>query len=302
MNFDIIQFLEDLNIPYDNNKEWINIQCPFCLDTEYHLGIHLKLGSINCWKCGTHKLPELIKEFTEKNPYEIIKKYKKGTNEYGKTTTTSGYSQTHQQNKRHKSKDNEYRQISLPIGIYDLTARHRRYLTDREFDPEELEKDWRVSKGTEGIGDYKFRIIIPIYHEGELVSYQGRDITGKQKDKYKTCYDTNIKNYLYGLDYVSYDKVIITEGVTDVWRLGKGNAVATFGINFTMKQVRLILKRKFKKIGLLFDKGENAQQQALILSSCLEAFGIDTHILELPKHSKDPADLSKEQVKKIINF
>ncbi len=73
MNFDIIQFLEDHNIPYDNNKEWINIQCPFCTDTEEHLGIHLKQGSINCWKCGTHKLPELIKEFTEKNPYEIIK-------------------------------------------------------------------------------------------------------------------------------------------------------------------------------------------------------------------------------------
>ncbi len=193
----------------------------------------------------------------------------------------------------------------MPIGIYDLTTRHRRYLTDRGFDPEELEKDWGVSKGTEGIGDYKFRIIIPIYHEGELVSYQGRDITGKQKDKYKTCYDTNIKNYLYGLDYVTNDKVIITEGVTDVWRLGKGNAVATFGINFTMKQVRLIIRpiinKRIKRVGILFDDGEEAHQQALILQACLHNFIPDIYVLDLPEN-KDPAELNKEQVEKIINF
>jgi len=303
MNFDIITFLEDLDIPYTYSSEWINMQCPFCHDAGEHIGIHLEKGSINCWKCGTHKLPKLIKEFeTDKNPYEIIKKYKKGKNEESICSTqTQTYQQNKAENERNNNKVGRHRQISLPVGIYDFTKRHKRYLIDRRFNPKELSKDWRVSKGTEGIGDYKFRIIIPIYHEGKLVSFQGRDITGKQKDKYKTCHDTNIKNYLYGLDYVTNDKVIITEGVMDVWRLGKGNAVATFGINYTMKQVRLISNKRIKRVGILFDNGEDAYQQALKLQADLNNTNVDAYLLKLPEN-KDPAELNKEQIKKIINF
>ncbi len=104
------------------------------------------------------------------------------------------------------------------------------------------------------------------------------------------------------MDYIDKDKVIVVEGVTDVWRLGKGKAVATFGINFTQRQLNILVKRKFKKIGILFDNGQQAQEQADELKESLNCFNnIEAVKLKLPK-GKDPAKLSKKQLKNTLKF
>lgn len=135
--------------------------------------------------------------------------------------------------------------------------------------------------GTAHMGNYKQRIIAPIFYNGKMVSYQGRDITEKQI-KYKACSTEkeiiHHKHLLYNFDSVS-DKMIICEGVADVWRLGKG-AVCTFGVAYTKEQVLLILEKKIKKIWILFDNEVEAQKQAEKLAADIILHsGIDVEIL-----------------------
>lgn len=292
--FDFINFLDDFDIHYETvgkniSAGWIGIRCPFCDDPSSHLG--LELGGeqrINCLRCGGKSLINIITELIPDHRWlKILKQY---------STNTIDIQEVF---KGKEGRGEEVPECKLPEECFQLMTRHRKYLIDRGFNSIQLEREWNI-KGTSTIGNYKFRIIIPIYYENKLVSFQGRDITGRQKDKYKTCYGTTIKNYLYGMDYVTKDKIIVAEGVTDVWRLGKGNAVATFGIEFTRRQLNILVKRKFRKIGILFDNEPQAQEQADKLTESLNCFsGMKAIKLKLPK-GKDPARLSKKEIEKIF--
>ena len=56
-DFDIINYLENREIDYHKageknvGKGWININCPFCDDPSWHLGINLKSKFFNCYIC-----------------------------------------------------------------------------------------------------------------------------------------------------------------------------------------------------------------------------------------------------------
>jgi hypothetical protein len=157
---------------------------------------------------------------------------------------------------------------------------------------------WGICAGIES-GDYKYRLMIPVFYECQLVSFQGRDVTNKQKSKYKSCSNVNIKNYLYGLDHVMGDKVIIVEGVTDVWRLSAGNAVATFGIEFTLKQIKLLIEKGIKHVITFFDNEPQAQEAALKLRDTL--FMFDINCINFTLKERDPANLTEKEVDILLN-
>jgi DNA primase len=139
-------------------------------------------------------------------------------------------------------------------------------LQSRNFIPEVLKEKWKI-KGTGPIGDYKHRIIAPIYFNGVLVSYQGRDYTGKAERRYMACRKKDElihhKNILYGIDRAKGSKCILVEGITDVWRLGDG-AVGTFGIQYSDYQLVMLWER-FNEIYIMFDDDPQAIRRAKTL-------------------------------------
>ncbi len=90
------------------------------------------------------------------------------------------------------------------------------------------------------------RIIIPIKNmAGELVSWQGRDITGKSKVRYLFPSSFKGAQELYNIDAIpaSPDYLIITEGVFGAfgwYRAGIKNVVATFGKKISKFQVDVL--------------------------------------------------------------
>jgi len=303
MPFNILKFLNDYNISYsDSGKNcsegWVNIQCPICRDNSNHLGFDSKTGGFNCWK-GNHTLKEIISSLSNANIQQttkIISKYMSGPeilassplpNRSNKELTTS--------------------KCSLPPFSGPLTNLHKDYLKKRNFDPDLLEKRYNL-KGTNHLGDWKFRIIIPIDHNNIMVSYIGRDVTSKSNLRYKACpiEKTVIphKKTLYGIDEVKNDTVIIVEGIFDCWRLNQNNpgmAIALFGTQFTDDQILLIINN-FKKISILFDskeKDKNAPIQANKLASILLGFNKKVEILEEIKN--DPAEMNQKEVDSLIN-
>lgn len=293
----IKDLLSDYDIPYDEGSTknvqegWIGIQCPFCDDTSNHLGYNVEEDKgFNCWKCGYHSPVDTIKELlsvSRRRAYSLIKAY-------------GGQSISHEANKIVKV---GLKAHNLPPSTGELGSLHKRYLKSRGFDPEKIANIWGVM-GTGPFSkmdntDYKHRLVIPIFWDGMRVSFQTRDVTGKAGIKYITCPEEreiiHHKNIVYGLQEYLGDTGIVTEGVTDVWRLGT-NSCATFGINYTLKQVRVISKI-FKKVFIIFDNDKKARKQAEKLEAELKFRGTDAINITI---EDDPGSLSQEEADNLV--
>jgi hypothetical protein len=288
----IEQLLNDYNIPTSTGGKnwqqgWIQVCCPFCNDSGFHGGFNIAGNYYNCWKCGGHGVPDTIVNLLGIGLQESLRLIKQYKSESGQQTIIKKKAQA--------------KEIEWPANCHELQARHIKYLEDRKFNSSKIMWKWKI-KGTGPIGPYKFRIIIPIYFNGKLVSYQGRDITGRSDLRYKACpIEKEVihhKHIVYGIDHVTNKKAIIVEGVFDVWRLGYG-AVSTFGTEVTNEQVLLLASRLDVAYTLFDDK--NASKKADSLSNRLIALGVEVYEIE-DIGAEDPAELSDLEAKRLMKL
>lgn len=285
--FDAAQFCEDYNIEYwtegskNVSKGWINIQCPFCGDVSNHLGIELETGKCNCWKCGGKKLSDIVWHFTkDRNKQDIIDKY---SWLFAQPTIKSIIK----------------KKLNVP-GTRPLTIKYKEYLERRGFDPDYIEQKYDLRYG-EPYSKYEYRLIIPIYFQHEIVSFQTRRVFDDNSIRYKNCSnDTSIienKKVCYNIDNCKMNKAIALEGVTDVWRIGD-NSFATFGTSFTEEQLILIHK-KFDRIYWLYDPGQESLKKAKQAAYKLSATGLDIEIIQV-EGINDPGSMSESDVIHLI--
>ena len=152
------------------------------------------------------------------------------------------------------------------------------------------------------MGEYSHRLVIPVYLDGVLVSFQARDMTEKADVKYRSCPVERsvlpLKDTVYGLDDVG-DQVIIVEGVTDKWRMGT-DAVALFGKIPKEHQIKVLVERcKHKKVKILLD-GEG-QKEATNLFNILSDYIKVIVQIDL-EDDQEPDTLSQEDIDYIINY
>jgi hypothetical protein len=251
--FDALRFLSDHHIPHTTEgnrarRGWVQLNCPFCKGgvRGWDLGLNLTDGRCSCWRCGGKHVFQIIKALLRCGSEDAERTYKQYQNRHIAAPDTLSPSY------------NSDKTVVLPTGcrpLHDLT-RHQDYLVSRRFDPVLLEKNYDL-QGTGITGDYRFRVIAPIYFNGVLVSYQGRDITGlvDKNKRYKACAikdeALHHKHTLYGVDQANQDSCVIVEGITDQWRLGP-DSLATFGTGFTKEQATLLYQR-YERFFILFD-------------------------------------------------
>lgn len=276
---------------------WIQVECPFCIgNAGYHLGWCVQDEYFHCWRCGWHSMDEVVAELTAVKGFDL----KQLLSEYRTT------SKARSRSSKASTKGGADR-LKLPL-CGELCKPHIRYLESRGFDPVKLESLWGLM-GTKGIGRYKNRIIAPVHLNGTMVSYQGRDVTGKQELRYKACAIekevVHHKHTLYGIDHCK-DSIVVVEGISDVWRLGYG-AACTFGIKFTTSQLRMIASKKRRYV--LFDTQDpQAREQGKKLADMLALLPGLTEYIELgsthawinPKAGKDPGNLTQREANAIM--
>lgn len=286
--FDVKEFYQDYSIQgtEEGHKHcrpgWIQTPCPFCTGNPgVHLGFNYSGNFYSCWRCGFHSVLEVVQHFTGLYWH----KAKELLDEY----------QTVHSIKYTPGVVHNASTIKLPYGCTDLSTQHKQYLKKRGF-PLSIIRDWDLY-ASGPVGDYKHRIIAPIYYNNILVSYQGRDWTEKSGLKYKACAQENEiidhKNILYGLDYVKGPKCILVEGVTDAWRLGHG-AVACFGIKTKASQI-LLLAERFTEVAIMFDDDPQAIIQADTIGGELDLMGIGVTMCSI---KGDPGGLSQKKANK----
>jgi DNA primase len=91
------------------------------------------------------------------------------------------------------------------------------------------------------------RLIIPLFKQGKLIFYQGRDLSGQRQAKYLSVENAR-DNVLYGYDNI-YQKtdtpLYIVEGFFDAYVL---NGVAVLGSKMTQNQIRWINQTHREKV------------------------------------------------------
>jgi hypothetical protein len=295
-DFNIVSFLEDNDVYFrfsgkNVGKNYVGFRCPFCEGDGEHGGASLIHKGFSCWQCGeTASPPKLVKQILDcswAEAYDIVRKYldKETSPSWTITPTNKGRTQ---------------RPVHLPALTGPLTGPGGQYLASRGFDPGAIEAKYGV-KETGPLGDYKFRLIIPVYFNKRLVSFTSRDYTGKGEPKYKEQPINDaiipVKDSLYNFNSVK-DKLLIVEGPADVWRMGDG-AVALFGLKCTESQQVVLLqwwkhklkRSRRKKVVILLDPKTRRAADKLYFT--LTSFIRDLKIIEL--QGVDPAALTQEK-------
>jgi hypothetical protein len=289
---DFIRLLKDNNIDYRQEVDgWTNFNCPFHGNGQrgYKMGFNHAGGYLYCWTCGSHQLEKVFSELLQVSFYEA----KKILQDY--ETDTIIRSKLNKKVSKGKS-------IELPGGPIVQGDKFWRYISNRNYDPITLMDNYKISSGFI-VGEYSFRIIIPIFYQKKLVSFQARSIYSKEKCKeldilrYKNYPIelglVNIKHILYNLDNCLEDWLVIVEGVFDCWRLGPKNISATMGTSMSPEQINLLAKR-YKKVIFLFDNEKQAQDRARKYGEQLSALGVEVEIFN-PEFEHDPGDYAKDE-------
>jgi hypothetical protein len=298
--FDIFRFVSQYHIPHKTEGHshcrigWVQLRCPFCTGSPgWHLGFDISSNIFTCWRCGRHTKLEVICSavgVSRKEGISILKEM----SDYN----TSIFIPQHKK----KRSNRKYGILTFPPNIGPLHAMHTQYLKDQymltDSDINTLEKHWGI-KGTRHLsGKYNFRIFIPIYNRGKIVSFTTRSINPFDPIKYYSCSEKDEvmhhKHLLYGANPAQQcPNIILTEGPIDRWKLlslpSGWTAGATFGAK-TTRQQRYLLS-KYKKIVVWLDPDpageENADRLSDILTergcNCCIVSGMDNDLGGLPK-------------------
>lgn len=281
------------------------VKCPFCPADDPDHSMHCNFspdGRVKCWRCrgGSHIAGVArLGGYTFAQAAELVR-------EYGGATTVQAPKKDRLVGKASS--------VVLP-GSEKLRDLHTSYLVKRGFDPDELKFRYGI-RGTgpmerwEGI-DFQLRVIIPIFDaDGNLVNFQGRDVTGRQELRYKCCpVEKAVKHHkhtLYGAHlWRNRRRVVVVEGVFDQWRLGPGS-VCTFGTSVTKEQVLLL--SNWKEVVLAFDDEPEAQRHAREIAAELSVMGTQVvrcrpnFGLNADGSVRDPGDLTTAEAEEYMRY
>ena len=294
---DTIELFEELDIPVHHDsknatKGWIMLPCPypFCHDPSAHMGVNLQTGLHHCWVCGA-------KGGMERLLHHLLKiSYKEAGDILGRLGLMNRPRVQEEMTPR------VVHSVKFPSSCTrGLPRLHEEYIKARGFDPVDIQRQFKI-RACYKTGYFSYRIVIPVFENEVLMTMTGRDVTGKQKIRYKNYPNDkslkDTKDCVYNIDSVQHGgKAVILEGPIDVWRIGSG-AVSTFGTGYTTEQLIVLLEKEIQEVYVLFDKG--ARKLSRELAGKLSSFvpSVEELILE-KKDPDDPGEMSPAQAAEI---
>jgi len=286
------------------------INCPFCGDDEgYHLGILKGKDGyyFSCWKNPKHK-----------GSIEILLTKLLGISlSEAKILMGHKWLEIDDVIERIKDKEIVKEEPKKIGGAYSLSfpeefkpyykwfSAFTSYLRYRGFCPDLLDK-YKLH-GTI-IGNWSYRLIIPYYMNGKLLTWTGRDISGQAFIRYR---DLSLQESVRGVKYCLFnydniksggDKLFLVEGQLDAMKIecaGGYHATCLSTTSITDEQLKLLFEitPKFKEVYLVLDRG--AESQAFILLMKL-SFMKNLKIKFLPEGFKDPCEMGDDDINQFV--
>ena len=279
---------------------WINIPCPFCVgNSGNHLGYRISNNHYSCFRCGFKPVTKVLIRILGISYGEAQRKIKeyKGRSRESKTAIKVV-------KVAFKMPDD-----TKPLLTNEVAVQYLRKV--RGFTRQQVH--WIAKRfhlqATEFMGflddlDLSYRIIAPIFHEGEVVSWQSRDYTDTSSLKYITCPAAveiiEHKEVLYNApNPIKYPIIILCEGIVDVWKVSLAGFPATccFGVEYKPRQVALL--KKYKKVIMFMDPDPAGKRAAKRLKRQLIFAGLEAHSIQ-NIWDKDPGEMHIRLIKQIL--
>lgn len=323
--FDIQNFLSFHNIPVrykgeNVSKENLNICCPFCIksgrgDTNFHMGINPKTLAYGCWRNpkvhGGRKIEKLVRLLLDCS-WEEAQRIVHGV-VVDRPETDSLFDTIkkilNKENSLESETINRPKELIFPPEFIEIkntgvTKKFWDYLSSRGFDDVgRLIKKYSIFGALNG--EYTSRIIFPIFHEGELVSWTSRTIINdflRYKDLSVEKSLIQPKQLVYNFDELEDggNLLFVNEGLFDCMKLdyyfpNEARATCIFTKSMTDSQMQQIreLSSVFNKIIIMLDN--DAKSSTIDISRKL-SFLPNVSFKFLPTGIKDPGDMSKAEV------
>lgn len=311
-----------------NSGLQINVKdCPHCGGSNWKVYLNAESGLGNCFRCDfKFNKYKFIKEARQIPNHSGVMKYFESISSFTKYKTRREivYSKY---NKDWKLPLNT--KISSPELIPD-------YLKDRNIDLKICERfDLRYCDagfyvyedffGKNRAIDFSKRVIIPVRDiAGNLITFQGRDITGKSDKKY--LFPNRLAatgSCIYNAHYIIQNKIkkaVLCEGVFDVFatvqalesdvRFMDYGVAGTFGKHLSVNlpnskssdQLEDLIQMRnhgLEQVVILWDGEKEAVIAANKTALLLQNYGFDVRVGILPEN-KDPAEVDKATVLKSI--
>jgi DNA primase len=317
----------DYKQSYGVSGEQLNLrECPCCGDDRYRTYINAETGLGNCFKCNETFSPwKLVKALTGaengKAIYDRLEEFIGGRR----------YS-TKKKPKLETFKNDGWKlpsSFEIPVEI-DGEKKNLQYLEERNVDIEMakyFELRWCLRgtyEATNPNGEdmcqyYNDRVIIPVFDlRGELVTFQGRDMTGKSDRKYLFPFGLpGTGMFLYnGHNARGCEHICMGEGAFDVFAIKRAlhndpstenvGIVGSFGKHLSYGrpdgQDQLGQFIKLKKLGLktvtiMWDGEEKVISALIDAADRLSRVGLEVKMAFLPRE-KDPAEVEPSVVRK----
>lgn len=248
---DLLEALNSYGVPYrphgsDPNEIWIC--CPFCEeqgetpDTRFRLGVNVANGNAHCFNCdwGSRdedftfsqlsaklELGELQAAAQKVKPKKKVKVVL--PDDFRKITHKSKYSDDYWERRAYQYLD-------------------RRGISHRQMEEKEI--------GFSMVGDYAYRVIIPVYYKDRLRGLVARDFAGKSRLKYKNSVGDKI---IFNLPDPRHAEkgIVLVEGPFDTLAVERGasrlrlDAGGLLGHALTIGQEKLL--KPYKVVYLWMD-------------------------------------------------
>jgi hypothetical protein len=257
---------------------WLNFACPYCRRDPY-MGYNLRGRYVHCWSCGRHALWHALHRLTglpEKECVLLVCELPREAERWEGWVRHQGV-------------------LKLPMGSGPLQPVHSKYLSDRGFDAKVLIQRYSLL-ATGMISDvgYRWRIVIPVFCKGEMVSWTTRAI-GDVEVRYRAAEDERsripIENLIYNVDTCT-NAIVLVEGPADVWAGGDGFG-ALFGMRASPAQLEQL--SRFAVRVVCFDNEDQAQERATVLCRDLAPLGGKTVRVRLGS-GKDLAEARDHEI------
>jgi len=309
----------DYKTTYGSSGTQLNIhECPECGDDRWKVYLNAETGAGNCFVCDTKFSKwSFIKAHLGKSGRAVFEHCKQVAQEVGWMP------------KRTKpiAVETQRAELILPQSYtLPVNGKHLSYLANRGIDIETAQYfNLRYShsgfyryyhNGREIKQDYSRRVIIPIYDmSGELVSFQGRDISGSAEKKYlfPPGYASTGKFLYNAHNVIGLKNIVVGEGVFDVMatklamdtdmQMRSIGQVGTFGKHLSHgggnDQLGAFIQLKrhgLESVTMMWDGSDDAILAAVDAGMLLKGIGLSVRIATLPKN-KDPNEVPPHVVR-----
>jgi DNA primase len=281
-----------------NDSDEKRICCPFCTekkdeDTGYHLGVNVRTGQFNCFRCDTAGfITRLIRYWDNVSLSEAVRIIE------SKARTDISIDRIELNGVKKEENDDtiELSEIKPPEYYESLVGKGHPYLesSKRRVD---LKMVSDYSLGICRMGAYKDRIIIPDFNDdGGLIYWQARAIDDTVKPKYLNASNSRSGKTLFNFWRAKkYKTIILTEGAFDAMRVGF-DGVCTYGHSIKEGQKKLLMDNNINEVVLMYDADVSINDLEVMAGELTSIFKVSIAHLQ----SGDPADHTTDELRGIL--